>query len=501
MIDYQLKTKIELVSLCKERGIKGYSQLEITKDKIIQLLNGEIEYNDPRKKGNWSIEKKESFEKALKKRQLKNNLFDYLTKNNPSIITKYAGNSNELKTISHGTMVHYKWKCENSVCSNVFEARPRDVFRNDGKRPPTKYCSICKEKNKKEQGIKYQKMMLEMNGSIQTKIPGIFNIWCEDNKFKSDELTNNSHEKVKLKCPNKSAKHPVYEISVYNIKESNCVSCPKCTVKTSKAEMRIYSELKYSFKDVKWQQKIEGREADITIEDLKLVIEVDGFPWHMNKAENDLVKNGLFEKNGYSVLRIRDLKLGEIACENIVCNISNLSLDDFHKIVNWINNKFKCNIHINNEWNNTEYYNEIQASLLSIPYEQSIEYLFPKSKELWDYEKNHPFIPLCFTMGSHTEIWIKCEKNHSFKRPIKQIFRIRVKDNTKRIIECPQCSINIKKNKRAITINGINYKSIIDCCKKLNINRKKIYNIIHKNNKDVHDINIIEQYILEFLTL
>jgi very-short-patch-repair endonuclease len=408
------------------------------------LLKGEIIYKDPREKENWSEQKKESFEKALKKRQLNNNLFDYLTKNNPLIITKYAGNLDDLKIISHSTMVHYKWKCENySECLNIFEARPRDVFRNDSK-SSTKYCSICKEKNKKEQGIAYQKMILEKNGSIQTKIPDIINVWCEDNRFKSDELTDNSHKKVKLKCPNKSTKHPEYEIRVYNIQESNCVSCPKCAVKTSKAEMRIYSELKYAFKDVRWQQKIEGREADITIEDLKLVIEVDGFPWHMGKTEKDLVKNSVFEKNEHTVLRIRDSKLEKITCDNIVCNLSELSLPDFHNIVRWINNKFQFNIPIHNEWKNIDYYKEIQASVTCIPYEKSVEYLFPKSKEIWDYERNNPLMPSHFTMGSHTEIWVKCEKNHSFKRPIKQIFRIRIKDNVKRIIDCPQCSIKIK---------------------------------------------------------
>ncbi len=82
MTEYSSKTKVELVALCKEKGIKGYAQIGITKEKIIQLLRGEIEYKDPREKENWSEKKKESFEKALKKRQLKNNLFDYLTKNN-----------------------------------------------------------------------------------------------------------------------------------------------------------------------------------------------------------------------------------------------------------------------------------------------------------------------------------------------------------------------------------------------------------------------------------
>lgn len=288
---YTKYTKIELITLCKERNIKGYGQNGITKEKIIQLLKGEIEFKDTRKKENWSDKKKESFEKTLTTKKLKNNLFNYLTKSNPTLITKYAGNSGDMKLISHSTMKHYEWKCENySECSNTFEARPRDVFRNDNKRPKTKYCSHCKEINRKEQGKIYQKNMLEKNGSIQIRIPAIITIWCEDNEYMPNELTANSHKIVKLKCPNKSTIHPEYEIKVYNIQESNCFRCPKCSIGTSKAEIRIYSELKHLFGDVKWQQKIEGREADIIIEDLKLVIEIDGYPWHKDKIEKDLAK-------------------------------------------------------------------------------------------------------------------------------------------------------------------------------------------------------------------
>jgi very-short-patch-repair endonuclease len=472
MTDYDAKTKVELIALCKEIGVKGYASVGSTKANIIKLLTGKI-------------------------RQLKNNLFDYLTINNPSILTKYAGNLDNLKTISHSTMVHYKWKCAKySECSNTFEARPRDVFRND-KKSPIKYCSICKHQ---EKGKIYQKNMLKKNGSIQSKMPDIVNIWSEDNKFKPDELTDNSHERVKLKCPNKSAKHPEYEIFVYNIQDTNCFSCPKCSVKTSKAEIRIYSELKSIFKDVKWQQKIEDREADIIIEDLKLVIEVDGFPWHMDKTEKDLLKNSIFEKNGYTVLRIRDIKLEKIACNTIICNVSELLLTDYNKIVEWINLKFKCNTCIHDEWKNTKYFREIQASVLTVPYDTSVEYLFPESKELWDYEKNYPFVPSNFTPGSHMEVWIKCKSGHSYQKPIHSIFRT-VRDK-KHILNCSECIIP-RSNKRTLQINGITYKSIIYFCTQKNISKNRLYIKMNQGGIDHAVIANIQTFIeanLDILT-
>jgi len=472
MIDYYTKTKVELVALCKERGIKGYAQVGVTKEKIIKLLKGDI-------------------------RQLKNNLFDYLTKNNSSILAKYVGNLDDLKTISYGTMLHYKWKCANySECVNTFEARPRELFRND-KKSHTMCCSIC---STKERVITHQKNMLKINGSIQSKMPDIINIWSEDNRFTPNELTDNSHKKVKLKCPNKSAKHPEYDIFVYNIQETNCYSCPKCSVKTSKAEIRIYSELKSIFKDVKWQQKIEDREADITIEDLKLVIEVDGFPWHKDKTEKDLLKNSVFEKNGYSVLRIRDPKLEKIACNTIVCNVSELLLTDYNKIIEWINIKFKCNTCIHTEWKNIEYYKDLQASVLTVPYDTSVEYLFPESKELWDYEKNYPFIPSNFTPGSHMEVWIKCKSGHSYQKPIHNIFRT-VRDK-KHILNCPEC-IKPKYNKRIIQINGTIYRSIIEYCRQKNIPKTRLYTKMKENGIDYTIIANIQTFIeanLDILT-
>jgi hypothetical protein len=399
----------------------------------------------------------------------------------------------------------YNWKCENySECSNVFEGRPRDIFRNDKRQ--IKYCSECKKSNKKEQGIKYRKMILENNGSIQIKIPNIINVWCEDNKFKSDKLTDNSHEKVKLKCPNKSAKHPDYEIIVYNIKENNCVSCPKCSLKTSKAEIRIYSELKYIFKDVKWQHKIEGREADITIEDLKLVIEVDGFPWHMDKAEKDLVKNSVFEKNGYSVLRIRDPKLEKIVCNFLICDLSDLTLTDYNKIVEWINIHFKYNMNVFTEWKNIELYKEIQSSLLSIPYDESVEYLFPESKNLWNYEKNHPLIPSHFRIGSNMKVWIKCKNGHSYERQINHIFRIRNDakyDNEKKIMNCPECPKPKYKsnnpNQRIIEINGKSYNNLTECCRELNITRTYLYEKMKTKGIDKNVLDNIKKLIEEIV--
>jgi very-short-patch-repair endonuclease len=465
--EYDKLTHSELLNLCRERNITGYraktssGNNPFTKERMIQLL------------------KENNFRKTL---------FQYLTDNNPLILSKFVGDQNILQKNFFDTSEYYTWKCYNLECKDTFEAIARNVYKEDS---PRVYCDVCSHKNKQ---INKQITILKRSGSIQDKYPLIKDVWSIENKKKPTEFSPGSNEKVKLKCPNNSSKHPDYEIDVYHIEEHTCFRCPKCVTKSSNAEMRIYSELKYLFKDVKWQQKIEGREADVTIEDLKLVIEIDGFPWHKDKSEKDLTKNLIFEKNGYSVLRIRDPRLDIIVCNTIVCNLTNLSLIDYNKIVEWINTKFKCNKVIYDEWKNIEYYKEIQVSKMSIKYEESIEYLFPESKKLWDYEKNTPFIPSHLSYGSKMDIWLKCSSGHSWQRIINHLFRT-IKGK-KHIMKCPEC-IKPKLNKRILQINGKEYKSILEWCREKNIDRNVLYRKFKKNNIDITSIICIQKYIEE----
>ena len=512
MTDYERKTVVELKALCKEKGVAGYDSCSIGRRKpnIIKLLK-EFDMLPPKTISEYdkllydeliylckerkiigyaamdssgkNVITKAKMIKLLTENNFRKSLFQYLTDNNPSILSKFVGNQDILKTSSFDTGNYYTWKCHNLECSKTFEALARNVYNTES---PRKYCDMCSHTNKK---INNQITILKRSGSIEDKYPLIKDIWSIENKKKPNEFSPGSNELVKLKCPNKSTKHPVYEIVVCKIQEHTCFRCPKCVTKSSNAEMRIYSELKYSFKDVKWQQKIEGWEADVTIEDLKLIVEIDGYPWHKDKSEKDLAKNIIFENNGYSVLRIRDPRLAGIVCDTIVCNLRDLSLVDFGIIVEWINKKFKCNIVIYDEWKNTEYYKQIQISKMYVKYEESIEYLFPESKKIWDYEKNYPFVPSHISYGSHMELWLKCSTGHSWKRNLSHLFRT-IKGK-KHYMKCPECHTP-KSNKRIIQINGKTYKSISECCRDLGIDR----NILYKT-KGVKDIQTIIEEILK----
>ena len=66
------------------------------------------------------------------------------------------------------------------------------------------------------------------------------------------------------------------------------------------------------------QKKFGKFLTDILLPEHKLVIEVDGFPWHDGKELRDLEKSNLLINLGYSVIRIRDARLKSISKKEII---------------------------------------------------------------------------------------------------------------------------------------------------------------------------------------
>jgi very-short-patch-repair endonuclease len=85
--------------------------------------------------------------------------------------------------------------------------------------------------------------------------------------------------------------------------------CPFCRPNVSRLELRIYTELSTIFNDAKRTAKLWGKEFDILIPSIKVCIEVDGYPWHLNKEEKDFIKNELCANHDYTLIRVRDQRL------------------------------------------------------------------------------------------------------------------------------------------------------------------------------------------------
>ncbi|WP_201492592.1 zinc-ribbon domain-containing protein [Rubrivivax sp. A210] len=91
--------------------------------------------------------------------------------------------------------------------------------------------------------------------------------------------------------------------------------CPKCRPNVSALEVRIACEVEASLGvEVVHNSKIHGIEADILLPTFKIVIEVDGYPWHSpdhrnGALERDTRKTRRLQEKGYTVLRLRERRI------------------------------------------------------------------------------------------------------------------------------------------------------------------------------------------------
>lgn len=88
-----------------------------------------------------------------------------------------------------------------------------------------------------------------------------------------------------------------WEATIDN-RSGNRSGCPQCVPQSSRLELFLLAEMRTIFSDVAWRKKIDGRECDIFIPELRLGIEVDGGYWHADKAEQDNAKTAAMAKAG-----------------------------------------------------------------------------------------------------------------------------------------------------------------------------------------------------------
>ena len=414
-----------------------------------------------------------------------NNLEKYLIKNNKKDLINYYSKKNKIniKKILPSTMKKYFWNC--ILCKEPFLVRPRDFFRDGRKR--VNHCSKCKFITR---GKNYAKGQIKRYGSILDINPRIKEIWdYKKNKKKPSEYSRYSHEKVWFKC---IYGHSFYA-NIYNkVKE---LGCPKCYSKGSKAEVRIYSELYKIFnKHVHWHKKFGKIELDIYIENLSLGIEVDGYPWHLNKTKKDLKKNKFFENLGIKIIRVRDPKLDKFKELNIKSNLTNYTFNDYKKLILQIikltnNNLLKNYLKRNKKFNNENLYRKFLADLPKPFSGTSLGDKQPNISKEFDLKKNYPLTPFHFSEKSSNIVWWKCKINHSYKARIGDRTRSgtveKRKDGSEYIRRkgtgCPYCAGRLADRKNNLKVKYPNLMKYYDS----KFNSYKPENLTPKSDKEV----------------
>ncbi len=296
------------------------------------------------------------------------------------------------------------------------------------------------------------------DNNLEYLYPDIVSQWHPTkNKKKPNLVSPGSHHKAWWICK----KNHILKIPIrYKVK--NPSACPKCYSQISKVQLKVYSELKFIFKDIKIKEIINKTEIDIYIPTKKLALEYDGSFFHKKNLDRDKKKNKYLKTLSIDLIRIREKPLKKISKNDILVSQNALYKKDINSLIlrilkiKKINPKIKSKIKIYLKAKKFLMEKEYLKLLNNYPnpmLENSLEYKFPNLIEEWDFKKNKNISPNLFSYGSKEKVWWICKKaGHSWKTTIS--------DRTgKKKVGCRICNqINMKERFLAINKSRIGKK-------------------------------------------
>jgi len=198
--------------------------------------------------------------------------------------------------------------------------------------------------------------------------------------------------------------------------------CPHCDVKTSKAELRVFAEIKALFPDAQNRKKFGRTELDIFIPSVNIGIEYDGAYWHKNNNIKDLKKLEKFTNLNIVVIRIREYPLELTRELDVQClSGSEITKTDVDKVVQ----KFKVLVADTYLYSISKYLEEphfiadghfknLLTTMLIPSNESSFVMNFPELAKEFDSEKNsYPITSL--SSGSNLLIHWVCATRPSHR--------------------------------------------------------------------------------------
>ncbi len=340
---------------------------------------------------------------------------DSVAKRYPKAAAIWDHSTNRLKPeeVPHGTDTKFYFVCKR--CKYSFDSIPYSVGKSSERYNGCPYCS--------------GKKTCDMN-SLEKNYPQFKEIYSENNSKVFENLTICSNYKANWIC---LKGHGEYCRMVSSQVHSGGI-CPKCKNNgTSLIEQNVYAQLYTIFKNVSNRVKLQtlqikyhnNQEADILLQDEKIVIEIDGGHWHRFKENKDREKNALLNKAGYTVIRLRDKRLGHICDNDIVFDdnhfhkrdidrvlerVVDITLDLSEETLEAIEAYRKLDDLIDNE----ETRELMRLSLVK----DSIVKTHPKLCEEWDYEKNGSLVPENFLAGSNIHVHWICKNAHRWQKSI-----------------------------------------------------------------------------------
>ena len=339
------------------------------------------------------------------------------------------------KTVTAGSQKKMEWKC--LECSHQWGAR----IGNRTKSYKPTGCTSC---GLKRRANTLRSMSLEKNGSLQEawdrgKYLNLKDEWNYSRNEKEgvfpNKITVYNHIRAHWICS--FCSHP-WQVALSNRTGGNKSGCDKCRGNVSGQQIRIWAELTSIFNleqcHLDYKPDIEGiHSLDIYISSKKIAIEYDGGNWHKSKETNsrDKQKSNSCKKNNIFLIRVRDSKLEKEESHDIITKSDkDVSLTEIQGIIEVI--RENCSLTPKemdlaedyleaNHFRKDDLVVETQQNIrkhgrraITIPFKDSLAYLFPELCEEWDYEKN-TIGPECYTPGVNQEVFWRCRNNVGHK--------------------------------------------------------------------------------------
>jgi hypothetical protein len=308
----------------------------------------------------------------------------------------------------------------------------------------------CKEGHSYQQNISSKKQLFEKNNTIVCPLcTGRILTYEKSLEFLDERIAKEwDQKKNKIKASEvfyKSAKQNywwkckhghTWQTTVYHRTVSKS-DCPYCKISSSLPEIRIYSELMTLFKNVRHRYYYDKNfEIDIFLPDQKIAIEYDGWYFHKDRYEKDVIKNRKIKNFNLKLIRIREEGLTPIDGADLYVGKTKLIKEDLNKIVKKIesygfkNSKTK-KYKIEKKFVNEKLYRKIQYFLPAPAYNESFKVRFPEIAKEFDLIKNAPLKPEHYTPFSSKKVWWKCKRGHSWN--------VDIGNRTTSKSNCPTC--------------------------------------------------------------
>jgi hypothetical protein len=313
------------------------------------------------------------------------------------------------------------------ICNNNHEFFIKAAIKKKVKDKDIDMCSRCSGRIPSA----------EQNFEIQH--PEIAKEWdYKKNKSLPNEYTRGSNFKAWWICK----KGHSYKMSITS-RTSSFQGCSKCRPNISRAQIRIYAELKSIFPKTKLKKIINKIEIDVFIPEINVGIEYDGVRYHKQhlKKESDLRKNKKLNKLGIHLIRIREKGLFKLTEDDILqvkTLIQKREIDEvlirIKKIISKLEYVIKINDYLSKpEFMNLDEFNKVYLNQPFPIFESSIAATHKHLLKEWDYKKNKKIKPEHFLASSPLKVWWICEKH---KHSCLAIIRDRAYKNAK----CRTCN-------------------------------------------------------------